>query len=213
MSQKGEDGKVHPCAFMSKSMAPAEKNYDIYDKETLAVVMALQNWRRYLECTQVPVQIITDHKNLEYFVTAKSLSRQQLCWINKLQYYNYVIVYRVGSKSAKPDTMLRRPDHQPEGGDKETVQTFLKPEQFITLAANEFVPNHEILVQVKAKLQDDKMLKLILAYFANDPNAAPAGVKKKMADYTTMEDGVLYFRDTVCVPVDDKLKRQISIEV
>jgi len=68
LSQKNlEDQKYHPVAFYSKSMNPAERNYRISDKEALAIVQALQHWRHWLEGTTIPVEIITDHKNLEYF--------------------------------------------------------------------------------------------------------------------------------------------------
>src|SRR6201992_4247902 len=66
LSQKQEDGKIHPIAFLSKSMSLAEKNYNIYNKEMLAVVKALQHWRQYLERSQYLISIITDYKNLEY---------------------------------------------------------------------------------------------------------------------------------------------------
>jgi len=68
LSQKNpEDQKYHPVVFYSKSMNPAERNYGISDKEALAIVQALQHWWHWLEGTTIPVEIITDHKNLEYF--------------------------------------------------------------------------------------------------------------------------------------------------
>ena len=50
--QIGKDGKLHPVAFYSKKMSPAEMNYDIYNKEFLAVVTAFQEWKVYLERTK-----------------------------------------------------------------------------------------------------------------------------------------------------------------
>jgi hypothetical protein len=67
LSQQDEEGKWHPCAFLSQSMAPAERNYNIYDKELLAIIRALEEWRHYLEGADHTVKIITDHKNLSYF--------------------------------------------------------------------------------------------------------------------------------------------------
>jgi hypothetical protein len=49
LSQKGEDGHLHPCAYQSSKMTSTEKNYDIYDKELLSIVLAFQDWRVYLE--------------------------------------------------------------------------------------------------------------------------------------------------------------------
>jgi len=51
LAQKQDDGKYHPVAFMSKSMQPAERNYDIFDKEALGVVKPLQHWRYWLQGT------------------------------------------------------------------------------------------------------------------------------------------------------------------
>ena len=57
------------------SMTPAERNYSISDKEALVIVKALQHWRHWLEGTKVPIEILTDHKNLEYFTKPRVLNR------------------------------------------------------------------------------------------------------------------------------------------
>ena len=67
LMQKDTNGDLHPCAYFSKVFAPAERNYDIYDCELLAVIHALSEWRQYLTGTNHPVTILTDHKNLMYF--------------------------------------------------------------------------------------------------------------------------------------------------
>jgi len=63
---------------MLKSMNPAEWNYGIPDKEALAIVKGLQNWQHWLKWMQLPVQILTDHKNLEYFTKPQILNQQQI---------------------------------------------------------------------------------------------------------------------------------------
>ena len=65
-----EDGKWHHVAFLSKSLSPVERNYEIHDKEMLAIVRALEEWRHFLEGAEHQFKIWTDHKNLEYFMTA-----------------------------------------------------------------------------------------------------------------------------------------------
>jgi hypothetical protein len=52
-------------------MIPAELNYNIHDKELLAIVTALQHWRIYLEGAKHNITMILDHKNLTYFLTTK----------------------------------------------------------------------------------------------------------------------------------------------
>lgn len=70
LSQKQEDGRLHPIAYLSKSFSPAERNYDTHDKELLAIVTALQEWRLYLEGAELRILVLTDHRNLEYWKTA-----------------------------------------------------------------------------------------------------------------------------------------------
>jgi len=57
-----------------------ERNYEIHDKEMLAIIHALEEWRHFLEGATHPVEIWTDHKNLEYFMTAKKLNYHQARW-------------------------------------------------------------------------------------------------------------------------------------
>jgi len=108
LSQRGEDDhKYHLVAFYSKSMNPAEQNYGISDKEALAVVKALQHWRHWLEGTASLVEIITDHKNLEYFTRPHVLNHRQLQWQDLLTHYNYTITYRPGHKNGAADALSR----------------------------------------------------------------------------------------------------------
>jgi len=71
----GEE-KWHPVAFYSKSLSPVERNYEIHDKEMLAIIRTLEEWRHFLKGARHPVEIWMDHKNLEYFMTAKKLNRR-----------------------------------------------------------------------------------------------------------------------------------------
>jgi hypothetical protein len=65
--QHHPNGKWHPVAFISRVMSPAKLNYNIYDKELLAIMYALDEWRPYLLHATEPFEIWTDHKNLAYF--------------------------------------------------------------------------------------------------------------------------------------------------
>ena len=73
--ESSEDGKWHPVAFLSKSLSDTERNYEIHDKEMLAIIRALEEWRHFLEGAEHSFEIWTDHKNLEYFMSAKKLNR------------------------------------------------------------------------------------------------------------------------------------------
>ena len=74
LSQLAPDGKWHPCAYISKSLSPIERNYPIYDKELLAVVQAFEAWWHYLEGAKNSVDVWTDHKNLEWFCSSQKLN-------------------------------------------------------------------------------------------------------------------------------------------
>ena len=67
--------ELHPIAFHSRAFNTTEQNYDIHDKELLAIFEAFKKWRHYLEGTPTPVGMITDHKNLIYFCDSKNLTR------------------------------------------------------------------------------------------------------------------------------------------
>ena len=76
LSQPSSDGTLHPVCFYSRKFTTAELNYPIYDKELLAVVESFKQWRVYVEGAVHPIQVYTDHKNLEYFSTARTTSRR-----------------------------------------------------------------------------------------------------------------------------------------
>ena len=77
LSMEGEDGKWRPVAFLSKSSNKTERNYEIHDKEMLAIIRRLESWRHLLEGAQFKFEIWTDHKNLEYFIKVQKLNQRQ----------------------------------------------------------------------------------------------------------------------------------------
>jgi len=93
--------KWHPVAFYSKSLSPVERNYEIHDKEMLAIIRALEEWRHFLEGARHLVEIWTDHKNLEYFMTAKKLNRRQAQWSLYLAHFDFKLVHHPGHSMGK----------------------------------------------------------------------------------------------------------------
>ena len=121
LSQRSaEDQKVHPCAFFSRKLSPAEKNDDVGNRELLAVKLALEEWRHWLEGAEEPFVVWTDHKNLEYIRSAKRLNARQARWALFFNRFAFSLSYRPGSKNGKPDALSRQfqseasPSH-PEG--------------------------------------------------------------------------------------------------
>ena len=77
LSMKCEDNKWRPCAFYSKSLSDVERNYNVHDKEMLAIIRALEAWRHHLNGAKYKVEIWSDHQNLQYFIGAKKLNHRQ----------------------------------------------------------------------------------------------------------------------------------------
>ena len=114
LSQYDKEGVLRPVAFYGRTMIAAELNYDIYDKELLAIVECFRLWRHYLEGAKYTIQVFTDHNNLQYFTTTKQLSRRQARWSERFASFDFVINYRPGRLGAKPDAITRRPDVYPK---------------------------------------------------------------------------------------------------
>uniref|UniRef100_A0A8C6NKF8 Gypsy retrotransposon integrase-like protein 1 n=1 Tax=Nothobranchius furzeri TaxID=105023 RepID=A0A8C6NKF8_NOTFU len=125
LSQRSSDNKVHPCAFFSKTLSPAERNYDVGDRELLAVKLALEEWRHWLEGAITPFLVWTDHKNLEYLQTAKRLNPRQARWALFFSRFNFHLSYRPGTKNTKPDALSRIMEHQVPEPNASTDSTVL----------------------------------------------------------------------------------------
>jgi len=75
--QRDDEGVLHPVAYLSKKNAPAECNHEIYHTELMAIINVLQECRPGCEGAKYQLQLITDHKNREYFMTKKLFNRRQ----------------------------------------------------------------------------------------------------------------------------------------
>jgi hypothetical protein len=105
--QSSEDDKWHPVAFLSKSLSAVERNYEIHDKEMLAIIRAMEEWRHFLEGAEHRCEVWTDHKNLEYFRTAKKLNRRQARWSLFLARFDFILHHQPGKSMGKSDALSR----------------------------------------------------------------------------------------------------------
>ena len=132
LSQK-DNGILHPVAYFSKRIAPAECNYEIYDKELLAIIRCFKEWRPELEGTAMPVKVLTDHKGLKYFMTTKKLTPRQAKWAEFLSEFNFVVTYQSGKKNDKADALTRKPNKRPISNENDQqehrMQVLLPPER------------------------------------------------------------------------------------
>ncbi|KAK3548052.1 hypothetical protein QTP70_004285 [Hemibagrus guttatus] len=108
LSQRhGKPGKLHPCAYYSRKLTAAECNYDMGNRELLAIKAALEEWRHWLEGARHPFQVLTDHRNLEYLRGAKRLNPRQARWALFFTRFRFTVTYRPGSKNGKADALSR----------------------------------------------------------------------------------------------------------
>jgi hypothetical protein len=105
-------------AYLSKALTPPERNYNIWDREFLAIIAVLHHWRHLLMGTLEPVVILTDHANLQYYRHLQKINRRVAWYINFLEDFNYQLKHILGVKN-QADALSRRPDHDDGMGDNE----------------------------------------------------------------------------------------------
>jgi len=105
-----EDRRWRPVAYLSKSLNETERNYEIHNKEMLAIIRELENWRHLLEDTHFKFEIWTDHKNLEYFMKVQKLNCRQAQWVLYLSRFDFILKHVLETKMGKADGLSRQPD-------------------------------------------------------------------------------------------------------
>ena len=162
LSQQQQDGTWRPVAFISKSLNPAERNYEIYDKELLAVMHALYKWLHYLKGAKEQIEILTDHQNLTYFWKPQNINRRQARWVLDLQEYNFVLKHRLGKTNTKADALSRWADHNRGETDNEGT-TLLKDKLFIRIweEGDELHKMENELRKVHLRMWEEKVRKAI----------------------------------------------------
>jgi len=160
LSQRDEKGCLHPVAFHSRKFQPTEINYEIHDKELLAIVDAFKHWRRYCEGATHQVQVLSDHHNLEYFTTTKVLNRRQARWAQEVAGIDFKIFYHPGSLNGKPDALSRRPEYRPEKGgvENQPITTVLGKSQFEERLTRSFIASSARLASLPGKRWTEEFL-------------------------------------------------------
>ncbi|KAH0608780.1 uncharacterized protein H6S33_001008 [Morchella sextelata] len=157
LSQYDDNGTLRPVAYFSKKHSPAECNYEIYEKELLAIIRSFEEWRPELEGAAYPIAVISDHKNLQYFMRTKQLNRRQARWAEYLSRFNFVIKYRPGKQGGKPDALTRRSADLPGEGDERQL--------------------HQSQIVLKKENLDAK-LSLLAGSFSNEPAEKNASLNR-----------------------------------
>jgi hypothetical protein len=171
----------------------------------LAIIRGLEEWRHYLEGARHPVEIWTDHKNLEYFRVAQKLNCRQARWSLYLSRFDFTLHHKPGRSMGKPDALSRRADHGSGQGDNDNL-TLLGPELFwihalagVRLEGDECNILQEVWRSLKVDDQDESVAKA-----ARELRKDKGRGTIKSAEWSE-SDGLLMFRGTIYVPKDRDL--------
>src|SRR6202030_4659895 len=182
-------------------------NYEIYDCELLAIMLALEEFRRYLISAHEPFEIWSDHMNLQYFKLPQKLNHRQARWLTELQDFHFTIHHLPGSANSRADLLSRRPGFDRGVNDNDNV-VLLPPALFsvnaVSLETNPALPSlgiHELTPIsyepriLRARLNQDQMVTDALA--------------RKEKEWSVLPNGLIMFRNRVYVPCDMSLRADI----
>jgi len=175
----------------------------------MAIIKALEAWRPECEGAAYPLQLITDHKNLQYFMTKKLLNRRQARRSEFSTRFHYEIVYRPGKSNREADTLTRRPADLPEGGDerlKNMEQVVLKPhnlQEQLRISANEIPAQRSPLISdlfAQAYKNDPLPSRILEAIRQGD------SLKAIPVAECTEQEGQVWYRGKRYIPEGDQLR-------
>jgi len=165
LSIKCEDNKWRPVAYISKLLNKTKQNYEIHDKEMLAVIRCLEAWRHFLEGAKGKFEIWLDHKNLEYFMSNQKLNRWQARWALYLSRFDFVLKHVPGSRMGKADGLSRRSDWE-VGVEKDNEEQMLIKREWLEARAAKVsevvIDGVDILDRIRrSEAKDDEVVKAV----------------------------------------------------
>jgi hypothetical protein len=205
-----QEGVYHPIAFYSKSLNEVERNYPIHDREMLAIVRALYEWRHYVIGKEF--DIWSDHKNLSWFMTKQDLNRRQARWGAELAEYNFILHYRKGITMGVADGLSRRADLRGGIESDNTNQILLPTHRFANLRALSGILIHstgDAIVKEIRKSTKEYDLKVTKAL--EEAKRSPGNKAGDMAMWEK-EDGIITRNGLIVVPRDREIRRKIIAE-
>ena len=191
--------------YISKSLNEAERNYEIHDKEMLAIIWCLEAWRHFLEGAKDQFEIWTDHKNLEYFIKAPKLNRRQARWSLYLSRFDFALKHVAGKSIGRADSLSRRVDWAERVERDNENQVILKREWIEVRAMEQLVegPEEEIVKKIKeARDKDKEVIKAV-------EEMKKAEVKTLRDEEWQIEKGLVLKKGRVYVLKDEKLRVEI----
>ena len=194
------NGDEHPVAYFSKSFSPAERNYQVFDREFCAILHALREWDAYIKGSPFQTVVYTDHANLTYYRSPQKLTRRQTRWVIELMEYDIKLCHKPGKKMIPADALSRRHDHA-EGLKDDNEPTLALPEDLFIQ-----VLDLELQDAVMKAQEDDETAQEALARLS-DPSHSPT----KWMIEEGFRDGLkcLFYDGRLYVPDDLTLRRKI----
>ena len=187
-----QEGKV--VAYASRHLKPHEKNYPTHDLELAAIVFAMKIWRHYLygeKCF-----IYTDHKSLKYLPSQRELNLRQRIWMELIKDYDCVIDYHPGKANVVAEALSRK-----------SIQSLQELNAHLSLSDDgtvvaELIAKPSLLNRVLKAQKKDEKITVVINQIGNG----------KETEFTVNENGVLYYKDRVCVPDCNDLRKSILEE-
>jgi hypothetical protein len=105
LSQTDTNGDRHPCAYLSKSLTKEQRNYDTGDRELLAIVWALKEWRHYIQGSGHTTIVLSDHDNLQHFKVPQTIGRRMVRWTLYLSEFDIKLVHIPGKKNIQANSL------------------------------------------------------------------------------------------------------------
>jgi len=204
LSMECEDGLWRPVAFLFKSLNEMEKNYEIHDKEMLAIIRGLENWRHLLEDIHFKFEVWTDHKNLEYFMKVQKLNRRQARWALYLSRFDFTLKHVPGTKMGKADGLSRRSDWK-IGVDKDNENQTLIKDNWIRSLGEVVIegPEVDIIEKIKkARGKDEEVVGIV-------EEMKKANVKELRGEEWRIEEDLVIKEGKIYVPKDMELRAEV----
>jgi transposase InsO family protein/predicted aspartyl protease len=224
-----KDSVLRPIAFFSQKNSPAECNYEIYDKELLAIIKCLKEWDAELRSVK-SFTILTDHKNLEYFSSVRKLTERQMRWQLILSRFNFQLQYRPGKLSGKPDILSRREQDLPADSDERLSlrEVQLLPKELIKVDSITVMSTNTLLQAEPPQTEVSTFTQLWEKGLQEDPTyqqlkddllgeqrtfSPELRVKVSIAECSVSPDGYVLFRGRKWVPKSEPLRTYILQEI
>ena len=131
LQQRDDQGKIYDVGYYSKALNETERNYDIWDREFMAVIFGLRNWRHLLSGSPHKVICWTDHANLQYYRHPQKINRRVARYISTLAEYDLELKHLPGIKN-RADPLSRRPDYTK--GEEDNNQVTALPQNLFARA-------------------------------------------------------------------------------